>query len=186
MFNTKIGGNKKGQVFYQIFIFLFGMFFLFFGLGIGFIITLTFCGLIGGLLGLLAFNNKVLNIPNQKVAIFIGYIALIMIFVVLPFLFIILSMLPSYSSSYSYSSSSNPLIFMLTFLTIPFIHCVLTIGVFVFLENTKKFNSNYFQFLTAYFLATLILAPFTMIFGFLGVFNMFGSFGSSTLIPRIF
>lgn len=171
-------------MFFEIYMFLFGIFFIFFGIGLGLIISFTFIGLVGGLIGLLLFNNKMVAIPNPKVAIFVGYIAMILLFIVLPFIFILLSSV----SSYSYGSSS-PLAFFLMFLSIPFIHCAVTIGAFIFLENSKAFNNNYFALITAYFLASLILVPFTMIFGFMGMLggfgSMFGSLGSFSSLSSI-
>ena len=167
--------------FFEIFLVLFMIFFVFFGLGVGFIISFTLLGLIGGLFGLLFFNRKAIMFPNAKIAIFIGYIAFIVVFLILPFL---LALLPTIFSSSGYSGV-NPLTFLLTFFSIPFIHCVITIGFYIFLENKKAFNSNYFAFITAYFLASLVLAPFTVFIGFLGLLGGFGStFGSvSSMLP---
>jgi len=155
---------------FEIFLALFMMFFMFFGLGIGFIITFTLLGLIGGLFGLLFFNRKIM-FPNAKVAMFIGYVTFIVIFYILPFLSLFLLSSPSYSSR----STFNPLTFLLSFFSLPFIHCAIIIGFYILLENRKAFNSNYFAFITAYFLASLVLAPFMMFFGFLGLFGGIGS-----------
>jgi len=110
--------------------------------------------------------------PNAKIAIFVGYIVFIVVFIILPFL---LALLPTIVSSPSRYSSITPLTFLLTFFSIPLIHCVITIGFYIFLENRKAFNSNYFAFITAYFLASLVLAPFTVLIGFLGLLGGIGS-----------
>ena len=146
------------------------MLFLVFGLSVGSVIGFTSIGLIGGLIGILLFNRKIVKFPNIKIAIFIGYIAFLIIFFLLPFLLSI--------PSYSYSGSSMS--FLLLFLSIPFIHCVITIGFFILLQNRNAFNSNYFAFITAYFLASLVLTPFML---FTGLFGLFG--GYSTVIDPL-
>ena len=163
---------------FEIFLYLFMFFFLFFGLGVGFIIALTIIGLIGGLLSLLCFNRKIIRFPNEKVAIFVGYIAFLVIFFILP---ILLALLPAIFSPSSYGSSFTPLSLLTMLFSLPFIHCVITIGFYIFLRNKNTFNNNYFGFITAYFLASLTLAPFTIFFGFLGLLGGYGS-----LIPGIF
>ncbi|NIO45107.1 MAG: hypothetical protein GTN36_06190 [Candidatus Aenigmarchaeota archaeon] len=163
--------------FFQFFLMLFMIFFLFFGLGVGSIIAFTIIGLIGGLFGLLFFNRKVIMFPNPKIAIFIGYVGFILVFLILPLLLAILPEIISYSSS-SYSGFT-PMTLLLTFFSLPLIHCVVSIGFYILLENRKAFNSNYFAFITAYFLACLVLAPFTVFVGFLGLLGGFGSVFSS-------
>ncbi len=165
--------------FFEVFLLIFMVFFIFFGLGVGSIIAFTIIGLIGGLFGLLFFNRKVIAFPNEKIAIFVGYIAFIVVFLVLPFLLALLPAFFSYSPGYS---DLTPLTFLLTFFSIPFIHCVVTIGFYILLEKKNAFNSNYFAFITSYFLASLVLAPFTV---FVGLLGLMGSFAPMSAISSI-
>lgn len=126
------------------------------GIGGGILVGLYIYGLLGGLIGILLYKRKILELPNYKIGIFAGY--LIFIF----FLFILPALLTA-----SFSSAEFTLLFL------PFLHIIIILIFLTLFEKKKVIKSLYWSFVLSYLLGCFVL-------GIFGIF--FFSWGISGLI----
>lgn len=135
---------------------------------------LNIFGLIGGLIGILIHEKKIINFPNYKIPAFIcclisssiTYILIFFIFFILPILY----------GRYSYSATDiSPLVvfaFLAIFLSVLHITAILVILTLFEYKNILS-NNNYLAFTLAYFLASILLTPFFVLLVLLLFFTFY-------------
>jgi len=141
----------------QMFFLIFFIFSFFLGMGIGFVIGFSLLGLIGGLVGLFLFKRNIIRFPNYKIAAFVGYIAFVIIFYIIPLLGIA-------------GASSEPFLLLIIF-GIPFIQAAVTLGFMILFERRQVLRSFYWTFVLSYFCAAFLIAPFMFFVGLMSIFG---------------